>query len=160
MAILVVLFWVLLGVGVFALAMRGGPRGRTPAHLQDRTSGRIVAVVVTIAVAFGIAVPTLVLAFNGSNRAAVGPGGTTLNAVEQHGRFLFSQVCDSCHTLAAAAAVGKIGPNLDILQPPYALVLNAILQGRARGQGNMPAMLYQGRDAQSVAAFVAATAGR
>ena len=35
----------------------------------------------------------------------------------------------------------------------------AILEGRAEGLGNMPAMLYQGKEAEDVAAFVAAVAG-
>jgi len=39
-------------------------------------------------------------------------------------------------------------------------VLNAILEGRARGLGQMPAQLYQGREAEEVADFVAAVAGR
>ena len=38
-------------------------------------------------------------------------------------------------------------------------MLNAILEGRARGIGQMPALLYQGKEAQDVAAFVAAVAG-
>ena len=32
-------------------------------------------------------------------------------------------------------------------------------EGRARGLGQMPAMLYQGKEAEQVAAFVAAVAG-
>ena len=40
-----------------------------------------------------------------------------------------------------------------------ALVENAIAEGRARGLGNMPAMLYTGKEAEDVAEFVAAVAG-
>ena len=40
-----------------------------------------------------------------------------------------------------------------------ALVLNAVAEGRARGLGQMPALLYQGREAEEVADFVAAVAG-
>jgi len=72
-----------------------------------------------------------------------------------------------CHTLEGAKAVGRIGPNLDVrvgddiatAQGRRALVENAIAEGRARGLGQMPALLYQGREAQEVAEFVAAVAG-
>ena len=45
-------------------------------------------------------------------------------------------------------------------RPPEALVLNAIEMGRARGAGNMPAGIYVGKQAEDVAKFVAAVAGR
>jgi hypothetical protein len=72
-----------------------------------------------------------------------------------------------CHTLAAVKSAGRIGPNLDVrvgqqVSTPSgrrALVLSAILEGRARGLGQMPALLYQGREAEEVAEFVAAVAG-
>jgi hypothetical protein len=38
-------------------------------------------------------------------------------------------------------------------------VLGAITEGRARGLGQMPALLYQGKEAEDVASFVAAVAG-
>jgi hypothetical protein len=38
-------------------------------------------------------------------------------------------------------------------------VLNAIAKGRARCLGQMPALLYQGKEAEEVAEFVAAVAG-
>ena len=89
----------------------------------------------------------------------------TLSAQQQKGRELFSHSCSLCHTLAAANAVGRIGPNLDKLIPGVAasgrnaFVLSAILEGRARGKGQMPALLYQGKEAEDVASFVAAVAG-
>ena len=73
---------------------------------------------------------------------------------------MFKQHCATCHTLAAANAVGKVGPNLDQLRPPPALIKDAIAKGRARGQGQMPAQLVTGQDANNVAAFVAKVAGR
>lgn len=160
MAIGFIIFWVLLGLGVFFVAVRGGPRGaREAIHTESRASRRTIGVVVVVLIAFGVAVPALVLAFNGADKASVGPGGVTLNAEQQHGRVLFATSCATCHTLRAAKAVGRVGPNLDILRPPQALVLDAIAKGRARGMGQMPALLYQGRDAQAVASFVAAVAG-
>ena len=56
--------------------------------------------------------------------------------------------------------MGRVGPNLDNLRPPKALILNAIAQGRARGVGRMPAQLLQGQDAQDVAAYVSKVEGR
>jgi plastocyanin len=79
------------------------------------------------------------------------------------GKQLFVQKCGSCHTLGHAATTGVVGPNLD----------DAFHQDRADGvkstsiqglvdywirypdtQGVMPAMLYNGQDAQNVAAYV------
>jgi mono/diheme cytochrome c family protein len=168
MVIVFVLVWVLLGLGVFFVAMRGGPRGaRQALHTESKASGRFVAVAVTVLIVFGLAVPALVLAFNGNDKAGVGVGGVHLNAKEQEGRELFSHSCAVCHTLAATKSVGQIGPNLDIrvgadistAAGRKALVLNAIQEGRARGLGQMPALLYQGKEAEDVAEFVAAVAG-
>jgi mono/diheme cytochrome c family protein len=164
MAIAFIIFWLFVGLIVFFVAMRGGPRGaRRSLHTESKASRRAVAAAVVLLTMAGIAVPTLVLAFNGANKASVAPGGVKLNAAQQHGRQLFSQTCATCHSLAAAKAVGRVGPNLDILRPSQVTVLDAIAKGRANSPspgGTMPALLYQGRDAQAVASFVAAVAGR
>jgi mono/diheme cytochrome c family protein len=168
MIIVLVLLWALLGLSVFFIAMRGGPRGaRQALHTESPLGQRLVMLGVVVLVAFGIAVPTLVLAFNGEHKASVAVGGLHLTASEQRGRDLFARACAVCHTLAAVKAVGRIGPNLDVrvgadIASPSgrrALVLNAISEGRARGLGQMPAQLYQGREAEEVADFVAAVAG-
>ena len=65
----------------------------------------------------------------------------------------------ACHTLKASNAVAQVGPNLDQLRPPKALVLDAIAKGRANGNGQMAAQIYTGQDAQAVAAYVAKAAG-
>jgi mono/diheme cytochrome c family protein len=162
-------FWVVLGLAVFFIAMGRGARGarETLLHTESRAGQRTVLAGVVLVFAFGLAVPALVLAFNGENKASVGAGGVHLNAVQQHGRYLFSQSCAVCHTLAGAKSEGKIGPNLDVrLGSQIAtesgrrqLVLSAIAEGRARGLGQMPAQLYQGKDAEALADFVAAVAG-
>jgi mono/diheme cytochrome c family protein len=168
MVIVIVLAWVLLGLGVFFVAMRGGPRGaRQALHTESKVSKRSVTLAVVVLFAFGLAVPAIVLAFNGDHKASVGAGGVHLNAKEQEGRELFAHTCAVCHTLAATKSVGQIGPNLDIrvgsdistASGRKALVLNAIEEGRARGLGQMPALLYQGKEAEDVADFVAAVAG-
>ena len=87
-------------------------------------------------------------------------GGVTLSAQETAGRKVFTANCSNCHVLAAANSPGMIGPNLDELKPPKALVLDAIEKGRARGNNLMPAQLVTGEDAEDVAAFIEAVAGK
>jgi mono/diheme cytochrome c family protein len=164
--IFIVILWVLIGSGVFFVAMRrtsraGARRG------ESKFGRRALATGLVVVLGFGVAVPTIVLAFNGEHKASVGVGGVHLTASQQRGRDLFAHACGVCHTLAGAKAVGRIGPNLDVrvgeqIATPAgrrALVLNAIEEGRARGLGQMPALLYQGREADEVAEFVAAVAG-
>jgi mono/diheme cytochrome c family protein len=154
-------FWLILGFGVIFIAMRGGPRGaRQALYTRHRTGGRAIVITgLLVSVAFGLAVPALVLVLNSAHRASAAPAGIHLDASATRGRTLFARACATCHTLHAANAVGRVGPNLDVLHPPEALVLDAIANGRARGMGQMPAGLYQGRDAQDVAHFVAVVAG-
>jgi mono/diheme cytochrome c family protein len=168
MLIIFMIVWLVLGLGVFFIAMRGGPRGaRVALHTDSRGGHRVVTLGIVVVFAFGLAVPAIVLAFNGEHKAGVGVGGVHLDAEQQSGRELFSHACAVCHTLAATKSVGRIGPNLDVrvgqdIATPAgrkALVLSAIAEGRARGLGQMPALLYQGKEAQEVASFVAAVAG-
>ena len=168
MLILFLVFWIVLGLAVFFAAIRGGPRGaRASLHTESTVSRRLVTLGIVVLVAFGLAVPALVLAFNGDHKASVAVGGLHLNAQEQKGRELFARSCAVCHTLSAVKSVGRIGPNLDkrvgeeIATPAgrKALVLGAIAEGRARGLGQMPALLYQGKEAEQVADFVAKVAG-
>lgn len=74
------------------------------------------------------------------------------------GRELFVANCGSCHTLSAADTSGTVGPNLDDLQPDDAQVKSAIEIG-GTGSGAMPAGLLAGKQAEEVAAYVAASAG-
>jgi len=168
MIIGVVILWVVLGLGVFFVAMRGGPRAaRQSLHTESKTTQRAVTLGVILIFAFGLAVPALVLAFNADDKASVAVGGLHLNAEQQEGRELFSRTCGVCHTLAATNSIGRIGPNLDILvsksgetqKQREGFVLGAIQSGFAQGRGQMPAQLFQGREAQAVADFVAAVAG-
>jgi mono/diheme cytochrome c family protein len=168
MVIAIVLIWVVLGLGVFFVAMRGGPRGaRQALHTDSKAGQRSITLAVVVLFAFGLAVPAIVLAFNGDHKASVAVGGLHLNAQQERGRELFARSCAVCHTLAATKSVGRIGPNLDVrvgadistAAGRKALVLSAITEGRARGLGQMPALLYQGKEAEEVADFVAAVAG-
>lgn len=94
------------------------------------------------------AAPTETQAAPTETQAAQPPAG--------RGRDLFASTCGSCHTLAAAGTTGTVGPNLDDLMPDQATVGAAIQSG----PGVMPDNLLTGAQAQEVAAFVAASAGR
>jgi sulfite dehydrogenase len=82
-------------------------------------------------------------------------GGKPKVALGQGGE-LFVDRCGRCHTLSAAGTDGKVGPKLDTLRPSVATVLSAI----GNGPGVMPSGLVKGADADAVARFVAANAGR
>ena len=173
MVYFVLLFWIVLGLGVFFLAMRGGARGARErpqtgeSYAESKVGRRALTLGVVVLFAFGLIVPALVLALNSRDKASVAVGGVHLNAQQQKGRELFARSCAVCHTLEATKSVGRIGPNLDVRVGDdiatsagrKALVLNAIAEGRARGLGQMPALLYQGKEAEEVANFVAAVAG-
>src|SRR6266545_3784369 len=160
MAILAfVLFWVLLGVGLLLVALRGGPR-RAPADREPETrrSRRIggLGFLATLLL-LGAGVPAAVIATVDNRDSIPDANVSKLTPLEKRGRDLFggSAQCKNCHTLQAAGTSATVGPNLDQLRPPYPLVLDAIKNGRARGNGAMAADLVQGKDAQAVAAFVA-----
>jgi mono/diheme cytochrome c family protein len=154
-AILFLAFWVLLGLTIFFVAVRGGPRGaRESLHGQTRRGNKFALIAFFVVyVAFGIAVPMLVLTGN-DDSTDVASEGLTLTTREEDGRALFGGYCNQCHTLKAANTVGRVGPNLDELRPNYALVVNAVRNGRQQGNGTMPAGLVQGADVQNVACFV------
>jgi mono/diheme cytochrome c family protein len=170
---LFVALWVVLGLGVFWLAIRRRPGGAVaPARAESYKARRASAVAfVIIYVGFGIAMPLGFLIGNHANASAQ-VGGYRLTANEKQGRLLFGQHCGVCHTLAAANAIGKVGPNLDTIKPAESLVLHTIMFGCLQspppgntqqsclGFGNMPAAIVQGQQAQDVAQFVAQVAGR
>jgi mono/diheme cytochrome c family protein len=84
---------------------------------------------------------------------------SSLSGQERHGRALFADHCSSCHTLAAANAVGRVGPDLDTWAPwgvPPGVVAGAVRDGRQSVYGNaaMPANLVEGGAVDDVAAFV------
>ena len=90
------------------------------------------------------------------------------------GKELFTQKCGSCHTLADAGTKGQIGPNLD--DAFHESRLNGLGQSTivqvVRGQiaypitntptgaPGMPKNLVEGQDAEDVAAYVSAVAGK
>jgi mono/diheme cytochrome c family protein len=157
-----VLAFLTLGATVVFLALGGGPKGaRENLHRQGRGGSRFaITATLVVMVAFGAGIPVAVIASNQDNQSKQAPGGVALTSSQERGRKIFAKNCSTCHTLKAANAVGRVGPNLDAIRPVAPLTLNAIQQGRARGMGQMPAGLVDGQDAKDVANFVAATAGR
>ena len=107
--------------------------------------------------------------------AACGEQGVSLNAKSgespaiDRGAHLFAQRCSGCHTLAAAGTQGSAvgvkykertdGPNLDQRKEKVDQVLYAIRNGGFSG-AIMPQNIVVGKDAQDVAEFVAAYAGK
>jgi cytochrome c551 len=151
-----------IALTILFVAFGGGVSGaREQLHSQTRT-GRKVAFLGTalVTLAFGAVVPYLLIDYNQGSQSKASVGGVDLTDSQARGRDLFAEYCATCHALAAANAVGKVGPDLDALRPPKGLVLDAIAKGRARGSGQMPADLLDGEEAQDVANFVAAVAGR
>jgi cytochrome c551 len=87
------------------------------------------------------------------------PVAAPLTPEQEAGKDLFVTNCGACHTLEAAGTSGTIGPNLDQIGPlDEQRVLDAIAKG-GTGSGAMPANLVTGKDAQSVADFVANAGG-
>jgi cbb3-type cytochrome c oxidase subunit III len=116
--------------------------------------------------------------------AGCGTGGVAKGAQRpdtNNGKQLFSQSCAACHTLKAAGATAKIGPNLDNAFAadrkdgfPEISIENVVLDQIRLGSGpiatyttnkkftpqtTMPANLFKGQDAIDVAAYVASVAG-
>jgi mono/diheme cytochrome c family protein len=158
-AIIFVSIFIALGLGTVLVAMRGGPRGvrdtlevgrRKPMRASEWAVGAAVAL-------FGLVVPAGIVL---GDQASAGPGGTKLSADLQEGREQFNLRCATCHTLSDANAVGRVGPDLDAVAPAKALTLSAIEKGFARGQGQMPAKLLEGNEAEHVAEYIEEVAGR
>jgi cbb3-type cytochrome c oxidase subunit III len=110
--------------------------------------------------------------------AGCGAGGVVSKGDTDTGKKLFVARCGSCHTLAAAATQGTIGPNLDdafaearsngFKESAIADIVAGQVRdpgqyptgsGKDRVQANMPAHLVTGQDLSDVAEFVAANAG-
>jgi mono/diheme cytochrome c family protein len=87
-----------------------------------------------------------------------GGGGGGGSDTAGPGAQLFKDNCSSCHTLAAAGASGKVGPNLDQLQPGPDLVTKQV----TNGGGSMPAFKGKLTDQQikQIADYVSANAGK
>jgi mono/diheme cytochrome c family protein len=153
--------FIALGLGTLLFAMSGGRGGLgSVLHSQSRGGRRFAtfAFVVSLLV-LGVAVPAAVIAAVKDKNDIPSAGINNLTPQEQRGQELFGRRCGLCHTLKAANAVARVGPNLDQLAPNEKFVLDAILKGRSKGNGQMPAQIYSGQDAEDVAKFVAKSVG-
>ena len=126
-----VAFWVVLAFGLFFVASRGGLGGaRATLQRQTRGANRLVGRDLRVHPDRASAsCCRLALLIGNHAKASAQVGGYKLTAGERSGRELFGDHCAVCHTLAAANAVGKVGPNLDMLKPPASLVLHTIANG-------------------------------
>jgi mono/diheme cytochrome c family protein len=76
-----------------------------------------------------------------------------------NGEAIFAEAgCGSCHTLAAAAAAGNVGPDLDQTKPSKELVIDRV----TNGMGAMPPFkdAYSAEQIAAVADFVSENAGK
>lgn len=92
--------------------------------------------------------------------ATTGTATTSTTASVTAGASLFTARCASCHTLAAAHATGKVGPDLDYVQPTVAQTEATIASGMRGSTATMPAGLLRGQQAADVAAYLAQVAKR
>jgi cbb3-type cytochrome c oxidase subunit III len=98
--------------------------------------------------------------------AGCGTGGIVTSGDQTKGKQLFQAKCGGCHALEAAGTHGTVGPNLDDAfasdrKQGYKQVTiqQVVRQQISLASGKMPADLVKGADADSVSAFVAASAG-
>ena len=158
--LIVIVPFVVVGLVVMFIAFSGGPSAARKAYLT-RGGRTFTSAILLLYLALGVAVPAAVIA--GRPEATGGTGGlrsTEPTPKEELGKQLFIETCKSCHTLEAVQAHGVTGPNLDELGGlDKQRVLNAIEKG-GTGSGRMPPGLLAGEDADAVATYVAAVAGR
>jgi mono/diheme cytochrome c family protein len=109
-------------------------------------------------IAFGVLVSIGVIAFAAPTAAP--RGSAKVVGAPARGKVFFRVYCSSCHTLKAAGATGRVGPNLDKLKPSYARVVKQVTTGGTQERGLSPSMLtfgpgtFTASDIRDIAAFV------
>ena len=127
-------------------------------------SKRVLFIFGVFAVAFGLLIPYWAISKEGEESASPEKVASSDTEAKQ----LFQTNCGACHTLARAGTDGIVGPNLDDIlgqgtpEANETRVANAIQNGFNSGsfQGQMPAGILEGADADLVANFVARVAGQ
>jgi mono/diheme cytochrome c family protein len=121
-----------------------------------------------VVIVLAVAIPWLVFRSKGDAET----GAQDVPASLKSGQALFQTNCGTCHTLYAAGTDGNYAPDLDELLAPQGpasekavkgieeRVLNAIENGvDSSTPGRMPAGILNEHQAETVAEFVAHTAG-
>ncbi len=137
-------------MALVVVGIRSG-RGGAPPKVNTNRGGRAYWYVAfaAILVAFGAGLPIASsLGRDNDSRSVASADINDLTDKQEHGRELFHQFCSMCHSLKAANAVAQVGPNLDNLRPTKGLILDALKNGRARGNGAMARNLVTGQDAR------------
>lgn len=104
--------------------------------LLASTSGRAATIIGT---AFAVAAFAGCGGSDSGSSSGGGGGGKTITAATDGAQIFKEATCASCHTLAAAGAEGRIGPNLDNVKPSASVVVDTV----TKGDGSMPA--FSGR---------------
>jgi cytochrome c6 len=130
--------------------------GKSPATPAIVGGGLIAVLIPVIAILIGASFLTAYLVTRGDDSSKSTTTTTTGGAA--NGKTLFTENCASCHTLAAADASGKVGPNLDEVKPPKPVVVKQV----TNGGGGMPA--FGGRlstaQIEAIADYFARVAGQ
>jgi mono/diheme cytochrome c family protein len=90
--------------------------------------------------------------------AAAGCGSKTTSNSSSGADVFKTAGCGNCHTLSAAGANGRVGPDLDRLKPDEALVERQV----TNGGGGMPGFksTLSADQIKAVARYVSANAGK
>src|SRR4051812_14153493 len=159
--LLFVAFWAVLALSLLGLALFGGRRrARSGAARRGGRAWWYLGFAAALLV-FGVGIPIASSLGAKDNTKEIATAGISeLTSSQERGREIFAKYCILCHTLAASNAVAEVGPSLDVIRPTRALVLDAVHNGRARGNGAMARDLVVGQDAQDVANYVCAAVGQ
>jgi mono/diheme cytochrome c family protein len=152
--------FVLLGIGIIFVAFSGGPGQAREAYLTK--GGRFFRFsMLLLYAALGLAVPALVIAAREPAEGGTPPLKHEQASSEiEEGKELFRQTCASCHTLAAANARGVTGPNLDEIGEMTEERVKTAIEVGGTGQKRMPSRLLDDADADAVAKYLTAVAGK
>ena len=137
-------------VAAFVSKYAGGKRKGseiTPASQPAQSGGQTTSTPQTQTTAQAPATPPQTTSTSGGAQQA-----------SAQGKQLFTQNCAGCHTLKAANASGKVGPDLDQLKPDQQTVQRQV----TNGGGAMPAFKGQLTDQEirTVSQYVASVAGK
>lgn len=156
MLVVLALLWVaLLASGIAAYGVRPRPGGRSGPWPRWVWGSVTVAVLSLV-----VAIPVAAVVFGRGDNRRESDTGLVLSDQQMRGREIFAQSCKRCHTLGDIGAASTIGPNLDALPPTFGVVVDAVVNGRARGRGQMPRGLADRQGAEAVADYLVAVAGR